>query len=83
MVLKLLRCLFTPQQKKIDFLQKKVTDYYYTCLMSEQYQKMNGVKIPEFFIEKNIKELAVKKAKADLENVIAECRVNKCFRQAI
>lgn len=83
-VTRVVKSLFTSEQKKINFLQKKIYDYYYTQY-SILYNANNPqeVNIPSFLIIPQVRELAMKDTKIQLERVIKQCKVNKYYLEAL
>lgn len=81
---KSIKCLFTPYNKKVNVLTTKTYDYYYTILINNaKTQNAAGVQIPIFAIEQSVRKQALAKAKEELEKVIAEKRVHRCYKKAI
>lgn len=78
---KIIRCLFTSKDKKIKFLQTKIYKYYFDCLIDRQ---TNGeINIPYFAIINQLKAEAIDRTSIDIANMIAEKRINECFRKAL
>lgn len=78
-------CLITPERKKESFLQKKMFNYYYEVFINDEYKKreFSLINIPVFLLDNQVKDMAMKRAKADLEEVIANGQLNKWFKKAL
>lgn len=78
-----IKCLLTPEKQKKETLYKKIYSYYYTNYMAQINNHKNGIIIPDFLVEGIISNLAMQRAKKDLESVINECNLNKYYLKAI
>lgn len=79
-----IKCLTTSKQEKINYLKKRIYDYYFTVYQTMLYkQEENEVNVPDFMLHNTVKKLTATRTKLELERVIHECRVNKCFANAI
>lgn len=79
--------LITTPEQKMDYLNTK-TYQFYVDLFSQQEmfraaRDMNGVEIPKFQIQKQIRETAFQKANEELAKIIDECRIDECFKKAL
>lgn len=81
--IQMVKCFFTPEAEKKAILFKKIYAYYYTTYMAKLNNPDSGVVIPDFLLEGRIAGYAVSKAQRDLEKVIRECRLNKCYINAL
>lgn len=78
-----IKCLFIPESEKKAILFKKIYAYYYTAYMAKLNNPDSGVVIPDFLLEGRIAGYAMSKAQKDLKKVIRECRLNKCYINAL
>ncbi len=67
-------------QRKQVYLFERTKEHYYHELLKRNQQ---GIKIPEILVEKNLKKLAYILATKELRKVVAECRVNECYKNCI
>ena len=68
------------EQRKKMYLFEKTKEHYYQELCK---QNNTGLNIPQFAIEHNLKKLAYVMAAKELRKVVAECRLNECYRNCI
>lgn len=68
------------RKEKLNFLYKKAYRYYYDLLETPQ---VSGIDLPEFIYEMQREDTAAKLAYKEMFNVIAEERVDKCYRKAL
>lgn len=67
-------------ERKRVYLFEKTKEHYYQELCK---QNNTGLNIPQFAIENNLKKLAYTMAAKELRKVIAECRINECYKNCI
>lgn len=66
------------QQRKRVYLFEKTKEHYYQELCK---QNNTGLNIPQFAIEENLRKLAYVMATKELRKVVAECRINECYKK--
>lgn len=67
-------------EKKKIYLFEKTKEHYYQALCK---QNNTGLNIPQFAIDENLKKLAYVLAAKELRKVVAECRVNECYKNCV
>lgn len=67
-------------QRKQAFLFEKTKEHYFNELLKQNQQ---GIKIPEIVAVDNLKKLAYVLAAKELRKVVAECRVNECYKNCV
>lgn len=81
---KSIKCLLTPYKTKVEVLKNKAFDYYYTIFLNTaKVKNAEGVQIPLFVIEERVFAMAKQEAKEQIDKVIAENRVHRCYKKAI
>lgn len=68
------------QIRKAAFLLDKAAEHYYRNL-SREPQELGNVTLPYFFERENLRKLSYTLALNELKKVIAECRVDACYKK--
>lgn len=80
---KILKLLFATTSERYNFLYVKIYDYFFTVYSLKYLPLVGSVDIPEFLTLIRVTNLASKRTKMELDKVMREGRLNKCYCKAI
>lgn len=80
---KISKLLFATTSERYNFLYVKIYDYFYTVYSLKYLPLVDTVDIPEFITIIRITNLASKRTKIELDKIMREGRLNKCYQKAI
>lgn len=80
---KISKLLFATTSERYNFLYVKIYDYFYTVYSLKYLLLVDTVDVPEFLTIIRITNLASKRTKIELNKIMREGRLNKCYYKAI
>lgn len=75
--------LFREQLRKAVILLDKTAEYYFIELNKRQDERKGDINLPPFTQRENLRKLAYDMALNELKKVVAECRIDKCYKNCV